>query len=159
MRVGCFSCLSDVTHYCRSCHACQVAGKPNQVIPPAPLNPITLLGDPFEHVLIDCVGPLPKTKSGNQFLLTVMCLSTRFPEAIHLRKVTAPVVVKALLKFFSTFSLPEIVQSDQGTNFVSKLFKQVMQTLAITHRTSTAYHPESQGALERFHQTILPADW
>ena len=32
--------------------------------------------------IIDCVGPLPKTKSGSEFLLAVMCASTRFPEAI-----------------------------------------------------------------------------
>uniref|UniRef100_A0A673M0U5 Integrase catalytic domain-containing protein n=1 Tax=Sinocyclocheilus rhinocerous TaxID=307959 RepID=A0A673M0U5_9TELE len=83
-----------------------------------------------------------------------MCLSTRFPEAIALRKITAPSIVKALVRFFSTFGLPKIVQSDQGTNFMSNVFKQVMKTLAITHRTSSAYHPESQGALERFHQTL-----
>lgn len=145
---------SDVTHYCRSCNVCQIAGKPNQVVSPAPLNPIPVLGEPFEHVLIDCVGPLKKSKSGNQFLLTVMCLATRFPEAIPLRKISTPVVVKALVKFFSTFGLPKVVQSDQGTNFTSKLFNQVMQTLGIKHRTSTAFHPESQGALERCHQTL-----
>ncbi len=144
----------DVVCYCRSCHTCQIVGKPNQVIPPFPLKPIPVLGGPFEHVLVDCVGPLPKTKSGNQFLLTVMCLSTRFPEAIPLRKITAPIIVKALVKFFSTFGLPKIVQSDQGTNFMSNVFKQVMKTLAITHHTSSAYHPQSQGALERFHQTL-----
>lgn len=144
----------DVVCYCRSCHTCQVVGKPNQIVPPVPLKPIPVLGDPFEHVLVDCVGPFPKTKSGNQFLLTVMCLSTRFPEAIPLRKITAPSVVKALVRFFSIFGLPKIVQSDQGTNFMSNVFNQVMKTLAITHRTSSAYHPESQGALERFHQTL-----
>lgn len=57
---------SDVIKYCHSCHVCQVAGKPNQVIPPAPLNPIPVIGEQFEHVILDCVGPLPKTKSGNQ---------------------------------------------------------------------------------------------
>ncbi len=47
------------------------------------------------------MGPLPKTKRGNQYLLTVMCSSTRFPEAIPLRKIMALVVAQALLKFFS----------------------------------------------------------
>ncbi len=141
----------DVVCYCRSCHTCQIVGKPNQVIPPVPLKPIPVLGAPFEHVLVDCVGPLPKTKSGNTFLLTVICLSTRFPEAIPLIKITAPSIVKALVKLFSTIGLLKIVQSDQGTNFMSK---QIMKTLAITHRTSSAYHPQSQGALERFHQTL-----
>lgn len=44
-----------------------------QTIPPAPLHPIPVIGEPFEHVLTDCVGSLPQTKSGNQYLLTVMC--------------------------------------------------------------------------------------
>lgn len=62
------------------------------------------MGEPFEKVIVDCVGLLPKTKAGSQFLLTVMCASTRFPEAIPLQKITAPVVTKALIKFFSVLS-------------------------------------------------------
>ncbi|KAI5086472.1 hypothetical protein C0J45_23996, partial [Silurus meridionalis] len=144
----------DVASYCRACHDCQLVGKPNQVIPAAPLVHIPAIGEPFEHVVVDCVGPLPKTKSGNQYLLTIMCIASRFAEAIPLRKITAPVIIKALVKFFTTFSLPKIVQSDQGTNFLSKLFRQVLQSLGITHRVSSSYHPESQGCLERFHQTL-----
>ena len=92
---------SDVVRHCNTCHVCQVTGKPNQVITPAPLCPFPVMGQPFEKVIIDCVGPLPKSKSGNQFLLTVMCASTRFPEAIPLRRITAPVITKALVKFFT----------------------------------------------------------
>ena len=143
-----------VTSYCKTCSTCQVTGKPNQVVPPAPLCPIPAVGEPFEHVIVDCVGPLPKTKSGNQFLLTIMCLATRFPEAIPLRKITALTVTKALTKFFTTFGLPKICQTDRGTNFMSKVFKQTLQSLGITHVVSSAYHPESQGALERWHQTL-----
>ncbi|XP_030271730.1 uncharacterized protein LOC115581049 isoform X3 [Sparus aurata] len=145
---------ADVVDHCRTCHVCQVAGKPNQVIPPAPLCPIPVMGEPFERVIVDCVGPMPKTKGGNQFLLTIMCASTRFPEAIPLRRITAPVISKALLKFFSVFGLPKVIQTDQGTNFKSKVFAQVLKTLSIKHVTSSPYHPESQGALERFHQTM-----
>ena len=90
----------DVWLYCRTCHICQVSGKPNQTLPPYPLYPIPAVGEPFDHVVVDCVGPLPRTKAGNKFLLTVMCSSTRFPEAIPLRKITASTVVKALMKFF-----------------------------------------------------------
>ncbi len=144
----------DVVQFCKTCHVCQYAGKPNQVIPPAPLIPVPVIGEPFEHVIVDCVGPLPKAKSGNQFLLTVMCTATRYPEAIPLHKITARAVVKALIKFFTTFGLPRIVQTDQGTNFLSKLCAQVFKSLNITHRISSAYHPESQGSLERFHQTL-----
>lgn len=145
---------SDVAKFCRSCHVFQIAGKPNQVIPPAPLHPIPAIGEPFDRIIIDCAGPLPKTKSGNQYLLTIMCAATRFPEAIPLRTITANSVVKGLTKFFSTFSPPRIIQTDQGTNFTSKLFKQVLETLDVQHAVSSPYHPESEGALERWHQTL-----
>ena len=144
----------DVADFCRSCHACQIVGKPTTVIPPAPHKPIPAFDEPFSKVIVDCVGPLPKTKSGNKFLLTIMCSSTRFPEAIPLRNIKTKTVVKALVKFFTLFGLPKSIQSDQGSNFMSGLFQQVMKELNIKQFKSSPYHPESQGALERFHQTL-----
>ncbi|XP_013856237.1 uncharacterized protein LOC106512091, partial [Austrofundulus limnaeus] len=83
-----------------------------------------------------------------------MCAATRFPEAIPLRTLKAKIIVKSLTKFFATFGLPKIIQTDQGTNFMSKIFAQVLKILKIKHQASSPYHPESQGALERFHQTL-----
>ncbi|PIK60059.1 hypothetical protein BSL78_03057 [Apostichopus japonicus] len=145
---------SAVADYCKSCHACQIVGKPNQTIPKAPLKPIPAFEEPFSRVIVDCVGPLPKTRSGHEYLLTIMCASTRFPEAIPLRNIKAKTISTALLKFFTTFGLPKSVQSDQGSNFMSNLFQQVLYELNIHQIASSAYHPESQGALERFHQTL-----
>lgn len=146
---------SEVARFCKTCPTWQIVGKPNQVVPPAPLQPIPIMGGPFEHVLVDCVGPLPRNKSGNQFLLTIMCINTRLPKAFPLRKMTATAVTKTLTKFFfTTFGLPKIVQTDQGTNLISRVFKQTLSALGVTHSVSSAYHPESQGALERWHQTL-----
>ena len=144
----------SVAHYCTSCSTCQIVGKPNQKIPAAPLKPIPAFNEPFSRVLIDCVGPLPKTKSGNQYILTIMCTSTRFPEAIPVRNITSRIIIKALVKFFTFVGLPKVVQSDQGSNFMSGVFQQIMFQLGIKQVKSSAYHPESQGALERFHQTM-----
>ena len=145
---------SDVSQFCKSCHTCQMVGKPNQTIPKAHLQPIPAFDEPFSRIIIDCVGPLPKTKSGNEYLLTVMCASTRFPEAIPLRNIKTKNIVKALVKFFTFVGLPKYVQSDQGSNFMSGIFQQVMHELGITQYKSSPYHPERQGALERFHQTL-----
>ena len=95
-----------------------------------------------------------KPKSGNEYLFTIMCASTKFPEAIPLRNVKTKTIVKALIKFFTFVSLPKSVQSNQGSNFMSGVFQQVMHKLGIKQYRSSAYHPESQGALERFHQTL-----
>uniref|UniRef100_A0A8C6Q2V0 Integrase catalytic domain-containing protein n=1 Tax=Nothobranchius furzeri TaxID=105023 RepID=A0A8C6Q2V0_NOTFU len=128
--------------------------KPNQPIKPIPLFPIPVIGNLFDHIIVDCVGPLPRTKTGKRYLLTSMCSATRFPEAIPLSSITSKSVVKALSTFFSLFGLLRVLQTDQGSNFKSELFKQVAKTLGIQHVTSSPYHPESQGALERWHQTF-----
>ena len=87
-----------------------------------------------------------------------MCASTRFPEAIPLRNISAKTIVKALITLvflvFTLVGLSKSIQSDQGSNFMSGLFQQVMDELGIKQYRSSAYHPESQGALERFHQTL-----
>ena len=94
------------------------------------------------------------SKSGNQYLLIVMCASTRFLEAIPLVNISAKTIVKALIKSFTLVGLPKSIQSDQGSNFMSGLFQQVMDELGIKQYISSAYHLESQSALERFHQTL-----
>ncbi len=47
-----------------------------------------------------------------------------------------------------------MIQTDRGTNFTSNLFEQQVKELQVQHEMSSAYHPELQGALERFHQTL-----
>ena len=129
-------------------------GKPNQK--PCTGDSIAVLDEPFSHVLIDCVGTLPISKSGNQYILTIMCASTHFPEATPLCTFRTPNIVKALIKFFILAGLPQSVQSDPGSNFMFSLdlFQEVMFQLSIKQVKSTAYHPQSQGVLERFHQTF-----
>lgn len=144
----------SVAEYVRTCHVCQLTGKPNQTIKSAPLHPIPVVGQPFEHLIVDCVGPLPPSKSGCAYLLTVMCQATRYPAAYPLRTITTRSVVKALSQFMSIFGIPKIVQSDRGSNFTSGLFKEVLNQLHVKHRVSSAYHAQSQGALERFHCTL-----
>lgn len=144
----------EVANFCKTCHTCQIVGKPNQKPPVAPLKPIPVAAEAFTRIIIDCVGPLPKTRSGNEYLLTIMCASTRFPEAIPLRRITAVHIVDALTKFFTFVGIPKEIQSDQGSNFMSGLFQQVVDLLGARQIRASAYHPESQGALENFHRTL-----
>ena len=76
-----------------------MVGKLNQVISKAGLQPIPAFDEPFSGIIIDCVGPFPKTKSGNEYLMTIMCASTRFPEAIPFRNIKTKTIVKALVRF------------------------------------------------------------
>ena len=117
----------QITQYIKSCHVCQVVGKPNQVIPQAPMKPILVPEEPFSKVVIDCVGPLPKTKKGNEYLITIMDPTTRYPEAIPVKNITAKTIVRHLLHFFTTVGLPNEIQSDRGSNFTSHLFEEIIK--------------------------------
>ena len=141
-----------VEEFCKNCHICQMVGKPNQQISVAPLKPIPTFEEPFSKVIIDCVGPLPETKCRNQYFLTIMCASTRFPEAIT--NITAPKISNALVNFLTLVGLPKEIQLDQGSNFMLGSFQQVVFQLGANQIKSSAYHPESQGALERFHSPL-----
>ena len=59
-----------------------------------------------------------------------------------------------MIKFFTLFGLPKSIQSDQVTNFMAHTFQQAMNLLGIKQYNPSAYHPESQEALERFQQTL-----
>ena len=66
------SVKKDCKRFVNTCHVCQVIGKPNQKIPKAPLCPLPVVSEPFQEVQIDIVGPLPRTKSGNEYILTII---------------------------------------------------------------------------------------
>ena len=83
-----------------------------------------------------------------------MCPSIRYPEAFPLKNISAKTIVNHLTKMFTSYGIPQEIQSDRGTNFTSKLFTDVLNQLGIKQTLSTAYHPESQGSLERWHQTL-----
>lgn len=89
----------DVAKFIRTCHVCQLTGKPNQKITVAPLQPIPAMSKPFEYLLVDCVGSLPRSKTGHLYLLTVMCLSTRYPAVYSVRSITTKSILKALTNF------------------------------------------------------------
>lgn len=144
----------DIKRHVLSCKVCQLVGKPNQKIPKAPLIPVPSVGEPFGEIVIDVVGPLPRTRGGNEYLLTMVDRVTRFPEAIPLRSIRSEKIVEALVSFFTKFGIPKTLQSDCGTNFTSRFFRKKMSELGVHHVTSSPYHPESQGQVERFHQTL-----
>ena len=72
----------DVVTFCRSCHTCQIAGKAGHSLPIALLQPTPVVEAPFSQVIIYCVGPLPRTKKGHEYLLNLMDVATCFPEAV-----------------------------------------------------------------------------
>ncbi|XP_051271638.1 uncharacterized protein LOC127372197 isoform X2 [Dicentrarchus labrax] len=142
----------EVAEFCRSCPECQItsAKTPSK----APLRPLPIIDTPFERLGMDIVGPVERSKSGNRYMLVITDYATKYPDVFPLKTVKAKSVAFCLVQFFSRVGFPCEILTDQGTNFMSILLKQVYQLLGIRSLRTTPYHPQTDGLTERFNQTL-----
>ena len=104
---------------------------------------------------MDIVGPLPTTKNGNNYILTIQDDLTKQFLAKAIPEATAEITCKAFLETaICIYGVPQELVTDRGTNFVSKLFQALCKLLKVQQIQTTAYHPQSNGALERCHRTM-----
>ena len=68
---------------------------------------------------------------------------------------TASRITNELIKFSCTYGPPQILHSDQGRNFESAIFTQVLDAFGICKSRTTPYHPQGDGMVERFNRTLL----
>ena len=160
---------TDVRRYCASCDACQRTTAKGE-IGKVPLVTPPLIDTCFRRVAVDLIGPLhPITDRGNRYILTIVDLATRYPEAIALPRIKAERVAEALVDVFSRLGVPNEILSDNGTQFVSGVMKEAARLLGVQQFHTTPYHPMANGACERFNGTLKqmlrrmcqerPQDW
>lgn len=147
------SMYSDVQNYCKTCPTCQKTCNVRQS-DRAYLQPLPVISTPFRRIAMDIVGPLIRSSRGHEYILVVCDYATRFPEAFPLRTITAPAVLRCLVQLFSRVGVPDEIVTDQGTNFTSRLLQLFHQQLGISAIKTTPYHPQTDGLVERFNQTL-----
>ena len=96
-----------------------------------PLQTLPVVNTPFEKFAFDIVGPLPRSAHENRYLLTMICLFTKFPEAVPFRRVNTCTVFEAMLEIFDRHGLPGTIITDQGSVFMSSVMTRLCQTLDI----------------------------
>ena len=141
----------DVRKLCRESVPCQKASMAS--VGKATLRPLPVLDVPFSKLAFDLVEPLPRSKSGYKYLLTAICLASKYPEAILLKRVDVESVAEGLCEVFSRTGIPAQISADQGSVFTSNLMKQLCTVLEIKHIKFSPYHPESNGCLQLWHAT------
>ena len=109
---------------------------------------------PFQQVVMDIIGPFPKTAKGNMYVLIIGDYFAKWVEAYPMSDMEATTVAKCLYDFICCFGAPDILHTDQGQNFESALISKLCKLLGIT-KTRTPYHPQSDGMIERFNRTLL----
>lgn len=143
----------DVVDFCKSCPECQLTS-PSKRGDRAPLVSLPIIDVPFTRIAMDIMGPLERSRTGNRYILVVTDYATRYPEAFPLRNIKTRQIVNALIQFYSRVGIPREIITDQGTNFTSKQIKQVYSMLDIHPIKTTPYHPQTDGMVERFNQTL-----
>jgi Integrase core domain len=109
------------------------------------------------HLHINIVGPLPPSQQ-YKHVLTMIDRSTRWLEAVPLQGITAAGCARALFEVWvARFGVPAVLTSDRGPHFTSSVWAVLCEKLQIKHMTTTAYHPQSNGVLERVHRSLKAA--
>ena len=118
-----------------------------------PLTPIIII-EIFDYWGIDFMGPFPPSCGYLYILLSVDYVS-KWVEAIPTRTNDHKVVLKFIKEhIFSRFGVPRAIISDGGHHFCNRSFENMLKKYGVTHKVSTAYHPQTNGQAELANREI-----
>jgi hypothetical protein len=144
----------DVENHCKECLPCQGRKPANRNIPLQPLKPIPVKPI-FDRWVMDTMGPLPETAHGNKHILVFMDHFTKWAETVPLPDLKSETIATALLtRIVCRYGAPKEILSDRGSSFMADVFQSLCRLVATRHTQSTAYHPQTNGLVERMNRTL-----
>ncbi|GJW06702.1 putative nucleotidyltransferase, ribonuclease H [Tanacetum coccineum] len=145
------SIFKDAKDYVMKCDACQRSGNISSRSE-MPQNNIQVC-DVFDIWGLDFMGPFPNSK-GNKYILVAVDYVSKWVEAQALPTNDARVVIRFLRRLFARFGVPKALISDRGTHFCNSQLEKALQKYGVTHKLSTAYHPQTNGQTEVTNRAI-----
>nr|GFA96734.1 reverse transcriptase domain-containing protein [Tanacetum cinerariifolium] len=153
------SVFKEANEYVRRCDACQRSGNissRNEM----PQNNIQVC-EVFDVWGLDFMGQFLQSRS-NKYILVAVDYMSKWVEA-------QAFVVKFLSQLFARFEVSKALISDKGTHFCNSELEKALQKYGVTHKLSTAYHPQSNRETEVTNKDIKrilersvgynPKDW
>lgn len=144
----------EIQEFIQHCRGCQL----KKLVRIKTKQPMVLTDTPgaaFDKISMDIVGPLPETKKGNCHILTMQDLLTKYSLAVPLQGTTSVDICDAFAKsFIARFGAPKMLLTDQGANFCSSLMRNLARKFRIKQFRTTAYHPQTNGSIERSHHVL-----
>ena len=143
---------TDIVTFCKSCPECATAtggcrpSKPH--LSPIPVQRL------FQVIGLDLME-LPVTSQGNRYVVVFQDFLTKWPMVDPVPDQTTERIVKLLTEeIMPFFGVPEALLTERGTNLLSHLMLDDCKLLGIKKLNTTAYHPQCDGMVERFNQTL-----
>lgn len=145
----------DIGFWAKTCIQCQRAKVNRHTFAEFQQFPVA---DRFRHIHVDIIGPLPTSPEGFKYCITIIDRCTHWPEAFPVQDITAETTAKIIYEgWIARYGCPVKLTSDQGRQFESNLFAQLMKFLGIHKLRTTPYHPQSNGKVERWHRSLKSA--
>ena len=146
---------ADIRRWCHCCKECNIR-KPKVGPKKSPLKQ-KIVGMPWEWIAMDIMGPLPKSNSGNLYILVIGDYFTKWTESNALKDHTAQTIADVLVnQWICRFGVPRIIHTDQGRDFESNLIHEMCHLLDIEKTRTCPYRPQSDGMVGRFNSDPSP---
>jgi len=144
---------ADVTDYVKSCLDCQQSKRYYGAAKP-PLCPLPI-PTLFQRLHIDFLGPLETTPEGYKYILLIVDAYSKWPEAFPLASTDATEVAWVLYReIFCRYGAPDMLLSDRGQNFMSKLITELCAIFQVTRLRTSSYHAQTNAQCERFNSFL-----
>lgn len=141
----------DVSKFVSACHKCKV-NKPKN-LHKEPMIITKTPQQPFECIIVDTIGKLPKSKNNNEYIVTIICELTKYLVTIAIPNKEANTVAKAIVEsFVLKYGLMKEILSDNGTEYKNAIVGEICKMLDVKQNFSTAHRHETVGAVERNHR-------
>lgn len=143
----------EVERHIRECGSCQMRKDPKVPLRVPLMNQMAT--SPFEVLSVDFKGPLVESESGMKNILVFTCHFTKWCELFPTKDQTAATVAKLYVEqVFCRYGASKVLISDNGKCFISEMVAEVNRILAVEHRFTTAYHPQTNGQVEVYNRTL-----
>lgn len=133
----------------KDCQQCQLHRK---LPASAPLNPWPWPEKPWSRIHVDFAGPFK-----GKMIMIVVDSHSKWIEAVPMDTSTSQATIGKLRSIFATHGLPDMVVTDNGSNFTSSEFADFLKKNGVKHVRTAPYHPASNGLAERAVQTVKDA--
>ena len=146
--------LTDyVTQFIKQCPVCQKLSTLQVPIQARAFTTATY--EPHQRLNVDTIGPLPSDADGNCYILVLIDTFTRWIELYPIKTVTALEAAKVLLQHFGRFGQAQELQSDNGSQFVNEIIKELCLLIGVEHKRTLAYSSEENAIVERANKEVL----
>jgi transposase InsO family protein len=150
------SIRKDVLQHRRKCLLCQLRHPKYKDMPPLTGDLMNMpMHGPWHTIAVDILTNLPRTFSGNEHIVVFTDTFSKWTEAFAVTSHNAETVAELLTQeIVCRFGAPVRLLSDRGSDFTAAIVRQTCKLLEVNKIFTTAYHPSTNGQVERFNKTL-----